>query len=769
MSPSRLKTLCVSILLVLPIAVLAGVARETSQDDRAADFVFDAAPAARAQASTKFYNGLPDAMSRSGRFVNVTRGLSSLGDTDALTNVFNIEVRIQTTWDDFELQVFDGDMGDTTWDRHPADPDNVTFRLFIDADRDGVVCDPARSPAGCTSDPTDVEIYDWPADEMPDDGWCTLNPDYIPGTNPACLDGSSILQETDADGGDGYNYYHLLADWDSNLKTNEQNNFKVAVEAQEFVTEFVNVPFLLAGTTIGFEGFGPSVPLPQFPANNYDGAFSFFLLINDSPNEAELWDGDLDRDTDSDDPNSPARPPFQHSAFTRDQGAFPGAPPDDSEFELLRRDPPIVYDFSTPLDTPAGSEWTVTNSNPSGDKEWERFKIQTSADGNEDVVVPSFPDTGSNLYRWDVRGADSHNTLFFNADFDVFPLQMSSIGDFVWRDDDLDGIQDVGEPGLEGVTVRLYADIDGDGVLSAADNLLETTTTDANGFYLFSPLVSSDYLVVVPASEFEAGGTLDVYHVTNADTGSDDAIDSDGKVDGTNGMYAAVALPAATHDRTVDFGVYEGQCQCVEACPSEDPDTGADIQVSIDDAGEEATIRVTMWDTFLDNAYGSSAGDFGWPGGNHKFRHVYGSDNLHMQLTDGNGDVQLEFEIDLLAEDGSGGFVTAGVDSGPRRSDGSMITGAITEVLRVETSPSYNYVTVGWTDESRSPTQSELDTTWSDYLMDTWYEVTVDLNAFGSAGFGDVLITSLHASPSKTGTNQPCVQPCTEAPEECEL
>ena len=31
-----------------------------------------------------------------------------------------------------------------------------------------------------------------------------------------------------------------------------------------------------------------------------------------------------------------------------------------------------------------------------------------------------------------------------------------SIGDYVWEDIDGDGIQDVNEPGISGVTVRLY-------------------------------------------------------------------------------------------------------------------------------------------------------------------------------------------------------------------------------------------------------------------------------------------------------------------------
>ena len=58
-----------------------------------------------------------------------------------------------------------------------------------------------------------------------------------------------------------------------------------------------------------------------------------------------------------------------------------------------------------------------------------------------------------------------------------------SIGDFVWDDQNEDGIQDAGEPGVQGVTVRLY---DGNG------NQLAQTTTNSNGEYLFDGLLAGD-------------------------------------------------------------------------------------------------------------------------------------------------------------------------------------------------------------------------------------------------------------------------------------
>ena len=75
------------------------------------------------------------------------------------------------------------------------------------------------------------------------------------------------------------------------------------------------------------------------------------------------------------------------------------------------------------------------------------------------------------------------------VDFGYHPTGGGSIGDFVWKDVDHDGIQDPGEPGIANVTLRLYEDTNGDGVFDpAVDAVISTTTTDANGNYEFTNL-----------------------------------------------------------------------------------------------------------------------------------------------------------------------------------------------------------------------------------------------------------------------------------------
>ncbi len=86
------------------------------------------------------------------------------------------------------------------------------------------------------------------------------------------------------------------------------------------------------------------------------------------------------------------------------------------------------------------------------------------------------------------------------ADFGYAPSDgMGTIGSFVWHDLNGDGFVDLGEPGLEGVTVQLWLD-DGDGTFepfTGDDNLLRSVTTDQVGEYEFLGLPASTYFVTI--------------------------------------------------------------------------------------------------------------------------------------------------------------------------------------------------------------------------------------------------------------------------------
>lgn len=78
-----------------------------------------------------------------------------------------------------------------------------------------------------------------------------------------------------------------------------------------------------------------------------------------------------------------------------------------------------------------------------------------------------------------------------------------SLGNRVWFDTNNNSLLDGGEFGVAGVTVELYS--------ASGGALLATTTTDATGYYRFDNLPAGDYVVVLPAGNFGAGGALDGY------------------------------------------------------------------------------------------------------------------------------------------------------------------------------------------------------------------------------------------------------------------
>jgi hypothetical protein len=65
----------------------------------------------------------------------------------------------------------------------------------------------------------------------------------------------------------------------------------------------------------------------------------------------------------------------------------------------------------------------------------------------------------------------------FFGSLKAHPTTYASIGDFVWVDQNANGIQDVGEPGVANVTVKL---------LSSSGAVIATTTTNSSGKYTFT-------------------------------------------------------------------------------------------------------------------------------------------------------------------------------------------------------------------------------------------------------------------------------------------
>jgi uncharacterized repeat protein (TIGR01451 family) len=92
------------------------------------------------------------------------------------------------------------------------------------------------------------------------------------------------------------------------------------------------------------------------------------------------------------------------------------------------------------------------------------------------------------------NGTDNDEDDWDQATILVVGVQASStIGDFVWFDDNADGVQDPNEDGVPNVTVRLT---------NQATNEVSTQVTNADGRYLFTGLDAGTYLVQVITSTF---------------------------------------------------------------------------------------------------------------------------------------------------------------------------------------------------------------------------------------------------------------------------
>ncbi|MEY4936673.1 MAG: hypothetical protein RIS64_3032, partial [Bacteroidota bacterium] len=115
----------------------------------------------------------------------------------------------------------------------------------------------------------------------------------------------------------------------------------------------------------------------------------------------------------------------------------------------------------------------------------------------------------------------------------------TKIGDYVWEDLNGNGIQDANEPGIPTVTVKLT------GRTGNGTAVTLTTTTDANGKYLFESLIPGDYTItfVRPSG----------FGFTSQDRGGDDGKDSD--ADQTTGETISESLVSGETNLTYDAGL----------------------------------------------------------------------------------------------------------------------------------------------------------------------------------------------------------------------
>lgn len=219
---------------------------------------------------------------------------------------------------------------------------------------------------------------------------------------------------------------------------------------------------------------------------------------------------------------------------------------------------------------------------------------------NGAVSVPSNSDANPSNGKTGTFVVNAGDEItYVDAGLYALPLNIGSLGNRVWYDQDHDGIQDVTESGVEGIQVTLFQQ---DGI-----TVISQTATDAFGYYLFNSLPQGYYkvgFVNIPAG-FEL--------TTN--TATDSVLNSDANP--LTGLTPVISLGQGQNNMTYDAGIFS-------SVPTNTNSIGDRVWDDIDkdgiqDAGEQGIsgVTVTLYDNSnveIKNTTTDNAGFYLFPG-----------------------------------------------------------------------------------------------------------------------------------------------------------
>jgi hypothetical protein len=170
--------------------------------------------------------------------------------------------------------------------------------------------------------------------------------------------------------------------------------------------------------------------------------------------------------------------------------------------------------------------------------------------------LPTIKNIGSDLDDSDVDPI-TKTTGFYdlvdgqsNQSVDAGYIKLVKLGDRVWFDKNKNGIQDANEAGFANIMVKLYKAGADNQFKTADDVLMQTTSTDNTGMYMFSDVMPGmKYQVEFMKSSIPAG-----YELTTRDAGANDAADSDADADGRSHIIMVMFNQA--NDPTIDAGLF---------------------------------------------------------------------------------------------------------------------------------------------------------------------------------------------------------------------
>jgi protocatechuate 3,4-dioxygenase beta subunit len=207
-------------------------------------------------------------------------------------------------------------------------------------------------------------------------------------------------------------------------------------------------------------------------------------------------------------------------------------------------------------------DWTIfLDTNTNGQLDPGETSVQTDTNGSYRFIdlrpgtytVAEVPQSDwQPTFPGSTTSPSAHTTtlapgqIVENLDFgsqQVVPSS-ASLGDRLWHDLNANGIQDTGEPGLQGFTINLY---------NTSDELLDSTVTDQSGNYNFTNLLPGDYTVeIAPTIDFTVIPDP-AFYLSPQNQGDDDTLDSD--FDPIS-RSVSVTLSDGEDLQTLDAGLY---------------------------------------------------------------------------------------------------------------------------------------------------------------------------------------------------------------------
>ncbi|NEE03283.1 SdrD B-like domain-containing protein [Phytoactinopolyspora halotolerans] len=371
-------------------------------------------------------------------------------------------------------------------------------------------------------------------------------------------------------------------EWEIDYVNNAETGTRVGTHPQPIL---VDIDFLSSGDlAVGFED-RRALQMPHLAPRwdgGHDGALYAAIAQAGDVNRvclvdgAYVWEGNagcVARTLNSDTNTQPVPPEFYHGDMS-----WPSHP--EATMGALAAVPGRVHLVTNAHSIQAGG---LGPSSTQG-----LLWLSNETGGHDDRAVLQPAQDGAFL--------KGHGLMDISVMSENAPLQ---IGNYVWFDDDGDGVQDPDEAPVAGVTVNLY---DEDG------NLVATTVTNEKGEYYFDSIEhglepDTSYIVAIDnPGDFEEGGVLEGYgptqHLTGQDTtGGSEVNDSNGELTDDGFAESPVTTGDWGHnDHTTDFGFSKPNA---EIDKGDDQDTQADTP---DDAtgyepGETRELQIPVKNT----------------------------------------------------------------------------------------------------------------------------------------------------------------------------